>query len=102
MVRHSIRLVKCLLNNNKEGVQWIYIYCVYANCVGGLRLEYATNIVFTQGDLDPWMPAGVPATTSTTSSNLQLENSVVSVVIEMGGHHLDLFWPTEEDPQSVR
>ena len=26
----------------------------------------------------------------------------VQVSIDMGGHHLDLFWPTEQDPQSVR
>ena len=71
-------------------------------------------MVFTQGDLDPWMPAGVPPTTSSPSSSstsqeqqaegsqYQLERSVVSVVIEQGGHHLDLFWPTNEDPQNVR
>ena len=69
---------------------------------GGLRLEGASNIVFTQGDLDPWMPAGVAPTSSTASPTLQLDRSVVSVVVERGGHHLDLFWPTEEDPQSVR
>lgn len=27
---------------------------------GGTRIKYATNIVFTQGNLDPWSPAGVP------------------------------------------
>jgi hypothetical protein len=83
------------------GIYFLLMLCCYV-IVGGLRLEYASNIVFSQGDLDPWMPAGVSPTVSATGSALQLDNSLVSVVIEMGGHHLDLFWPTDEDPESVR
>lgn len=26
----------------------------------------------------------------------------ISVIIDQGGHHLDLFYPTEEDPSSVK
>ena len=62
---------------------------------GGTRMQYATNIVFSNGNLDPWAPAGV-------ADMISKDGSVVSVTIDMGGHHLDLFWPTEEDPASVR
>lgn len=89
---------------------------------GGTRLQYASNIVFSNGNLDPWSPAGVSATSAgITGKNknkgkrvngaagkasaepvaLSKDGSVVSVTIDMGGHHLDLFWPTEQDPESV-
>ena len=62
---------------------------------GGERLQYASNIVYTNGDLDPWSPAGVRLVNKE-------DRSLVSLTIEGGGHHLDLFWPTENDPDSVR
>jgi hypothetical protein len=69
---------------------------------GGLRTQYASNIVFTNGDLDPWSPAGVTPSSSVRSRSLSQDESVVSLMIAMGGHHLDLFWSDENDPQSVR
>lgn len=80
---------------------------------GGTRMQYASNIVYSNGNLDPWSPAGValtespaahkaPASRRTTAKRLSKDGSVVSVLIDMGGHHLDLFWPTDQDPQSVR
>lgn len=67
---------------------------------GGLRIQYASNIVFTNGNLDPWSPAGVDVTTS--KRYLNKNENIISLIIEMGGHHLDLFWSNENDPQSVR
>lgn len=74
---------------------------------GGTRLEYASNIVYSQGNLDPWSPAGVrtdPSTDAAAAKSrvLSRDGSVSSVLIDMGGHHLDLFWPTDQDPDSVR
>lgn len=59
---------------------------------GGLRLSQSSNIVFTNGNLDPWIAAGVTLNTS----------SIKSLVIDQGAHHLDLFFPTEQDPESVK
>lgn len=67
---------------------------------GGLRIQYATNIVFSNGNLDPWSPAGVTPTLRT--KYFSNDESVVSLMIDMGGHHLDLFWSNENDPASVR
>lgn len=67
---------------------------------GGLRIQYASNIVFSNGNLDPWSPAGVTPTVQ--SRKLSNDESVISLMIDMGGHHLDLFWSNENDPTSVR
>ena len=50
----------------------------------------SSNIVFSNGMLDPWTAAGVTNNVS---------DSVVSVLLKYGGHHLDLFFPSENDPQ---
>ena len=34
--------------------------------------------------------------------NLTADGSSVALPIALGGHHLDLFFPTENDPPSVR
>merc|ERR1711871_767486 len=51
-----------------------------------------SNIVFSNGLLDPWCAAGV---LSPPSAGLQ------AVTIDQGGHHLDLFFPTPQDPPSA-
>lgn len=79
----------------KEDTWSFWLDTVY----GGTRLQYASNIVFSNGDLDPWYPAGV---SQELLDNVQAPDSVVSVVIAQGGHHLDLFWSNDLDPQSVK
>jgi hypothetical protein len=72
------------------------VWAQWINTVyGGEHMQYASNIVFTNGDLDPWSPAGVKLVDGE-------DRSLVSLTIDQGGHHLDLFWPTGNDPDSVR
>lgn len=61
---------------------------------GPAKQKSASNIVFTNGDLDPWSAAGVELQDDAAS--------VSSFLIGFGGHHLDLFWPSAGDPDSVR
>ena len=96
---------------------------------GGLRLGYASNIIFSNGLLDPWSAAGViklneankrksgingKASTicnikdhsnSTLAydcsmvQNITKDGSIIALVLDLGGHHLDLFYSSfKEDP----
>jgi len=60
---------------------------------GGRELGAATNIVFSNGNLDPWSTGGVKKT---------INSKVLALVIEGGAHHLDLRAAEHADPQSVR
>lgn len=76
---------------------------------GGLRIHSHSNIVFSHGLLDPWSGGGVypgkppsPGLFRGASVlNVTDDGSVIALLIDQGGHHLDLFFESEDDPASV-
>ena len=51
-----------------------------------------SNVIFSNGQFDPWRSGGVVNS---------LSPSVIAIVISQAAHHLDLRFPTSQDPQSV-
>ncbi|PSC67864.1 inner membrane PPF-chloroplastic isoform B [Micractinium conductrix] len=58
---------------------------------GGAADDFAaaSNILFSNGDLDPWSSGGFLTS---------LGDSLPAVLIEQAGHHVDLYWDEPEDP----
>ncbi|CAI9587945.1 unnamed protein product [Staurois parvus] len=59
---------------------------------GGKNISSASNIIFSNGDLDPWSAGGVKQS---------LSDSLVAILIRDGAHHLDLRSNSAYDPKSV-
>lgn len=59
----------------------------------GRDIKATSNIVFSNGLLDPWHKGG-PLT--------DVSESIVAVIVEEGAHHLDLRSSNPLDPESVR
>ncbi|XP_062241862.1 lysosomal Pro-X carboxypeptidase [Platichthys flesus] len=60
---------------------------------GGKDIAAHSNIIFSNGGLDPWSAGGV---------TYNITDSLVSVMIPDGAHHLDLRYSNDLDPPSVR
>ena len=53
-----------------------------------------TNIVFSNGELDPWRAGGL-------NKNVTVDGTGIALYIEGGAHHLDLRPPNAKDPLLV-
>ncbi|XP_009100981.2 lysosomal Pro-X carboxypeptidase [Serinus canaria] len=60
---------------------------------GGKNISSHSNIIFSNGGLDPWSAGGVTQ---------NISSSLVAVVIPDGAHHLDLRSRNPLDPKSVQ
>jgi len=69
---------------------------------GGSDLSSVSNIVWSNGLLDPWSGAGVypdgGGIDGPAVQNISADGSQVALLLDMGGHHLDLFFATDQDP----
>jgi pimeloyl-ACP methyl ester carboxylesterase len=78
---------------------------------GGINMDGHSNIIFSNGLLDPWSAGGVYATNPFEHDDspydgpmLQniTENDVLALIIEYGGHHTDLMYSSKLDPNCVK
>ncbi|XP_029458074.1 lysosomal Pro-X carboxypeptidase [Rhinatrema bivittatum] len=60
---------------------------------GGKNISSHSNILFSNGDLDPWSSGGV---------SCNISDTLVAVKIPEGAHHLDLRYSNARDPPSVQ
>ena len=77
--------------------EWLNLY------YGGLQISSYSNIVFSNGLLDPWSAGGVYARgkSPTAVQNITTDGSMIALVIEFGGHHTDLMYSDPKDPPCV-
>ena len=95
------------------------------NIYGGRRLGFVRNIIFSNGILDPWSGAGVYSSTSQRKQsdvmndsicriedddnviieydchmvqNITKDGSVIALLLDLGAHHLDLMYSSDQDP----
>jgi lysosomal Pro-X carboxypeptidase len=61
---------------------------------GGLNLDSASNIVFANGQYDPWRSGGIV-------TNHTEAPTIISLYVAQGAHHLDLRSSNPADPPSV-
>ncbi|EFA80247.1 peptidase S28 family protein [Heterostelium album PN500] len=59
----------------------------------GQDLSQTSNIIFSNGVLDPWRAGGVVSNDG--------GNDIITIIIDGGAHHLDLRMPNSADPTAV-
>lgn len=89
---------------------------------GGKRIGSHSNIIFSNGLLDPWSAAGVYSSRDnkfgvdedlcvkqgfgdeiieypcSMVQNITKSGGILAVILDLGGHHLDLMFSSDEDP----
>jgi len=70
---------------------------------GGVRISSHSNIIFSNGMLDPWSaggvyPKGAGKTEGPSVQPLNEDASMIALNLDLGAHHLDLMFSTKDDP----
>lgn len=72
---------------------------------GSSNITHHRNIVWSNGALDPWSGAGVyPAGGGPEGpmvQNISADGSQIALVIDLGAHHVDLFFSDPNDPPVI-
>ncbi|GKY95241.1 hypothetical protein MPSEU_000486700 [Mayamaea pseudoterrestris] len=99
--------------SNNSGDPWsTWLDTVY----GGTRIKSHSNIIFSNGLLDPWSAAGVydvdPSderfrdASSSPVPGVFMQNisnqGMIALIMELGGHHTDTMYDDKADPPSIR
>ncbi|KAJ9465767.1 Prolyl carboxy peptidase like protein 5 [Diplonema papillatum] len=90
-----------LFGTPTKGDNWAHWLTAYY--ASGAVLK-TTNVVWSNGALDPWSGGGVyPVHGGILGPVVQnISESSASLVIPLGAHHLDLFFPSDQDPPDVQ
>lgn len=78
------------MTNYKVSPKWEWPVINYGGSLDDLK--YHSNIIFSNGDLDPWSSGGVLET---------INEKLPAIIIKNGAHHLDLRSANAKDPESV-
>lgn len=68
---------------------------------GGRRLRALSNVVWSNGALDPWSRLGVNRDTDFLGA-LDSSRGLEAVLLKNGAHHLDFFWSRDDDDEDTR
>ena len=68
---------------------------------GGRRLRALSNVVWSNGALDPWSRLGVNRDTDFLGA-LDSSRGLEAVRLPNGAHHLDFFWSRDDDDEDTR
>ena len=68
---------------------------------GGRRLRALSNVVWSNGALDPWSRLGVNRDTDFLGA-LDSRRGLEAVRLPNGAHHLDFFWSRDDDDDDTR
>jgi len=63
---------------------------------GGCNITSSSNIMMTQGDLDPWSTGGCTGVVANNRTD-----GITVHFMKAAAHHLDIRWPNELDPPDV-
>lgn len=88
-VIRSVLIITTLKRSCADGLNrpgWIPLWS------GADQLKASSNIIFSNGELDPWHGSGVKENIGT---------SIYALLIKDAAHHLDLRAPDPRDPESV-